>query len=792
MFRVGLYNIVLLFLFIFQLSAQTTIRQTLRGQVTDDVSRALVAGATILLEGKNYTAKTVTDNDGNFVLHNVPIGRLTLKVTYVGYEDQTVPEILVTSGKEVLLNIAITEKVNTLKEVTVKSSGKRNVHNEMAVVSGIAFNPGDTRRFAGAVGDPSRMITGFAGVVSASDSRNDIVVRGNSPSGLLWQMEGIDIPNPNHYGSLSSTGGPVSILNSNNLGKSDFFTGAFATQYGNAIASVFDLRMRNGNPDKKEFIGEISFTGFELGAEGPLSKKGKASYIVNYRYSTVGILNTLGFNIGTGTASPQYQDLNFKIMIPLSPKNKLSIWGMGGPSKINFMGNDADTTKNDNLYGNENENLMTNYFTGITGATLETNFNDKTYGKLSIGFSHTLERILHDSISVQTREAFRDWQNNYKTNRYALSYYLSHKFNAKNNIVAGINTTLYHFDLFDKKIYDEGAYEIVRLDQNAGTALLQAYTQWKHRFTQKISFTAGLHFQTLTLNQSTSIEPRAGLKYDISNRHSLSLGYGMHSQMQSPVIYFYQTYNNGDPIYTNKHLGFTRSQHFVLGYKYKINPALLLKAEWYYQDISKVPVEQKLSGFSLLNEGADFGITRKDSLVNKGTGKNYGMELTLEKYFSDDYYFLITTSVFNSMYKGSDGIERNTAFNTKYVYNILAGKDFVLGKIPGTFSINARVSGVGGKYTSPVNVAASIASGGTAYDELNAPYSIRQSPYFRADLKIGYRRNYKKSTLEAGIDLRNFTNHKNIFIQSYNRRTNTIVDQNQQGFLPVPYFRFTF
>jgi hypothetical protein len=792
MLRLCLYSIVLLLLFTFRLSAQKTITQTIRGQISDDVSRALVIGATVLLEGKKYSAKTITDNEGNFVLHNVPIGTLTLKVSYVGYEDQTVPEILVTSGKEVLLTIAITEKVNTLKTITIKASGKRNVHNEMAVVSGIAFNPNDTRRFAGAVGDPSRMITGFAGVVSASDSRNDIVVRGNSPSGLLWQMEGIDIPNPNHYGSLSSTGGPVSILNSNNLGKSDFFTGAFAAQYGNAVASVFDLRMRNGNADKKEFIGEISFTGFELGAEGPLSKGSKASYIVNYRYSTVGILNTLGFNIGTGTASPQYQDLNFKITIPLSVKNKISVWGMGGPSKINFMGNDADTTKNDNLYGNENENLMTKYFTGITGATLETNFNDKTYGKLSLGISYTSERILHDSISLQTRAAFRDWQNNYKTNRFALSYYLSHKFNAKNNIVAGINTTLYHFDLFDKKIYNEDAYEIVRLDQNASTALLQAYTQWKHRFTQKISFTAGLHFQTLTLNKSKSFEPRVGLKYEINNRHAVSLGYGMHSQMQSPVIYFYQTYYNGNTIYTNKNLGFTRSRHFVLAYNYKINPTLLLKTEWYYQNLSNVPVEQKSSGFSLLNEGADFGIIRKDSLTNKGIGKNYGIELTLEKYFSDDYYFLITTSLFNSKYKGSDGIERNTAFNTKYVYNVLVGKNFAMGKIPGTFSINARVSGVGGKFTSPIDVAASIASGGTEYDEVNAPYSIRQSPYFRADLKIGYRRNYKKSTLETGIDLRNFTNHKNIFIQSYNRRINRIVDQNQQGFLPVPYFRFTF
>lgn len=771
-------------------NAQTVSTQIIRGQITDDISRAPVSGATVSIE-RNTQLTTTTDNNGNFVLQNVPLGRHTLKISFVGYEEQIVPEILVTSGKEVILNIPLTEKVNTLKEITLKGRGKRSINNEMAVVSSTSFNPGDTRRFAGAVGDPSRMITGFAGVVSASDSRNDIVVRGNSPSGLLWQMEGIDIPNPNHYGSLSSTGGPVSILNSNNLGKSDFFTGAFPAQYGNAVASVFDLRMRNGNANKSEFLGEISFTGFEFGAEGPFSKKSKASYIFNYRYSTVGILNSLGFNIGTGTAAPQYQDINFKIFIPLSAKNKLSFWGMGGPSRINFWGNDADTTKNENLYGNENENMRTKYFTGMAGATLETNFSDKTYGKLSLGITRTTENILHDSISIYTREAFRDWENNYKTTRLSLAYYFSYKLNAKNNLVAGINSTLYHFNLFDKRIYGE-QYEVVRLNQKASTALIHGYAQWKHRFTDKLSLNAGLHFQTLTLNNSTAIEPRAGLKYDVNNQHSFSLGYGMHSQMQSPVIYFYQGYVDGKTVYPNKNLDFTKSQHIVLGYNYKINPSLIFKTELYYQNISNVPVEQFPSGFSLLNEGADFGIVRKDSLTNKGTGKNYGIEITVEKYFSNDYYFLITTSFFNSKYKGSDEVERNTAFNTKYVYNILAGKDFSLGRIPGTFSVNARVTGVGGKYTSPVNISASIASGNTEYDEIIAPYSIHQSPYFRADLKFGYRRNYKKSTLEAGIDLRNFTNHKNIFLQSYNRRTNSIVNQNQQGFLPVPYFRFTF
>ncbi len=773
-----------------QLHAQESKVQSIRGQVFDDASRSPVAGVTIQVEGLPALA-AVTNDHGRFVLENVPLGRQTLRISGVGYEEQSIPEVLVTSGKEVVLNINIIEKINTLNEVVIAGKGKRTLNNEMVTVSGTSFNPGDTRRYAGAIGDPSRMISNVAGVASASDSRNDIVVRGNSPAGLLWLMEGINIPNPNHYGSLSSTGGPVSILNSNNLDRSDFLTGAFPAQYGNALASVFDLRLRNGNSYKTEMLAEISFTGFEAGMEGPFSQKSDASYVINYRYSTVGILNSLGFNIGTGTASPIYQDLNFKVYIPLSRKNKLSVWGIGGPSRISFYGNDEDTTKNENLYGSENENLLTRYFTAIGGINLETNFSNKTYGKLSLGFSTTNESIKHDSISTSTREAFRDWESRYNTNRYELSYFLTHKLDAKNNFVAGVSGIHYQFSLLNKRIFQD-APDLTRIDQTDNTSLLQAYAQWKHRFSNKLSFNAGLHYQYLSLNGSGAIEPRLAVKYDISGQHSVGAAYGLHSQMQALTTYFTQTHTNTGITYTNKNLDFTRSRHMVLNYTYKISPALILKAEAYYQTLHDVPVTTYSSGYSALNDGANFGVNLKDSLVNKGSGRNYGLELTIEKYFSNNYYFMLTGSLYDSKYKGSDGIERNTAFNSGYIYNILAGKDFIVGKNRSTLSINFKLTGVGGKYISPIDIPASTASGETVYDEKIAPFSLRQSPYFRADLKMGYRRNFRKSTLEGGIDLRNFTNHENIFIQNYNRRTNTIVNQYQQGFLPVPYFRFTF
>lgn len=786
-----IFSLAILLVFIPSiLIAQTPRTQIVRGLIVDAVSNTPIPGVTISA-GLDSSLRTLSDQRGRFSLV-IPLGRQNIRITSVGYEEKLIPEVLVTAGKEVVLNVGLTEKIATMDEVVIQSRSGRSLNNDMAVVSGTVFNPSDTRRYAGAIGDPSRMISSVAGVASASDTRNDIVVRGNSPAGLLWQMDGINIPNPNHYGSLSSTGGPVSMLNPNNLEKSDFITGAFPAQYGNALSSVFDLRLRNGNAEKTELVGEISFSGFEAGIEGPFSKKSDASYIFNYRYSTVGVLNTIGFNVGTGTAVPQYQDVNFKVFIPLSEKNKLSVWGLGGPSKINFLGNEEDTVKNENLYGNENENLYTKYFSGVLGANLETNFNAKTYGKLSLGVARSTEDLKNDSISIVTREAFPAWESNYKTNRYQAAYLITHKFNAKNNIVAGANATIYQFQLFNKRIYGDNAYSIVRINQNERTALVQAFAQWKHRFNEAFSFSGGLHYQQLTLNQSAALEPRASLQYRFSNGHLLSIGYGMHSQMQNPTVYFSQIPINGQIVYTNKDLDFTKAQHFVLGYSGKLTPSVVFKTELYYQLLDKVPVTHYPSGFSMLNEGAYFAGTLRDSLVNNGTGSNYGVELTVEKYFSNRYYFLATGSLFESKYKGSDGVQRNTAFNTNYIGNLLAGRDFLVGKNQNTLSLNFKVTTVGGKYTSPIDIAVSDLSGETVYDEMVAPFSLRQSAYFRADLKIGYRKNYKKSTLEAGIDLQNFTNHKNLFTQTYNRRTKAIQNQYQQGFLPVPYFRLTF
>jgi hypothetical protein len=395
-----------------------------------------------------------------------------------------------------------------------------------------------------------------------------------------------------------------------------------------------------------------------------------------------------------------------------------------------------------------------------------------------------------DSISYLDRtKVYANREGSLETQKYTIDWKLHYKMNPKNSFSVGANIDYISFSLFNRRTYK--TYSKTFVDGKDNTSLIQGFSQWKHRFNDKITMVTGLHAQTLVLNNSFTIEPRFALNYQINPNSALSIGYGMHNQMQNITAYYIPTPGkDGMPSYTNKSLDFTKSQHFIMGLEKNITSNLRLKVESYYQSISNVPVEQRLSSYSTLNSGATFLTFENDSLVNKGTGTNYGVELTLERFFDKGLYFLLTTSLFDATYTGSDGVKRNTTFNNKYVFNALAGKEFKIGKNK-TFNLNFKMSMAGGKYLTPLDLKASQRNKDAVYDD-NSAFSEKQANYFRIDLKPSYRREYKASTLELSVDVQNILNYKNIFVQAYNPRTNSVSTEYQQGFLPVPSVRYTF
>ena len=782
--------IIALFLGLSQTEAQkATLTQTIKGVVIDQQSGNPLRNATLVVEGSIPAISSNTDSQGVFKLMGVPIGRQNIRTTLVGYENANSANIEVTSSKEVVLEIKLKEKISLLKEVVVTSGKQKNrALNEAAVVSARQLSMDEAVRYSGTRNDPSRMAQNFAGVSGTNDARNDIVIRGNSPTGVLWRMDGIDIPNPNHFGTLGSTGGPVTILNTNMLKNSDFITSAFPAQYGNALAGVFDLRMRNGNNEKYEYLGQMGFNGFEFGAEGPFSKNSKSSFLVNYRYSLVAAIQKLGLNVGTGSATPYYQDASFKLHFVTKKSGTIDIFGLGGESHINFPPDSSD-----NLYTNNDgklRNSNTKSLTGVIGATHTYFFNPRTSGKLTLAISAFQSKYNEEIIETGKPDKPAYVVLNKQT-KISIGYNFNQKINAQNQITAGLLTDVNLLNL-QKEYLPNGSTVLTTLTNAQNTATLtRGFGNWMHRFNNQLSTNLGLYAQWFSLNNSVAVEPRWNLKYQFQPNQSLSLGAGMHSQTQPLDVYFYQSTNGaGQTVLSNKDLGFVRSLHGVMGYDINFSSNLRFKTEVYAQYIYDAATESVPSSFSMLNAGAGFAFPEKFYLQNQGKGTNYGVEFTLEKFLNKGFYYLVTGSLFESKYKGSDQVLRNTAFNSNYVFNLLGGKEWKLSKL-NSFGIDTKFAIAGGQRYTPFDIPASQAAGFVVYQEDKA-FSLQNDTYLRWDLKFSFTRNGPKATQKWYIDFQNLTNHKNIFVRTLNPSTGQIKEINQIGFFPNINYQITF
>ena len=781
----------MLLLTVFKLTnaQNNSFTQTIKGIVIDDQSNNVLPNVTITIEGLPVNA--ITDEKGFFKLTNIPIGRQNIKASSINYEDAFIANIEITSSKEVVLEIRLKEKVKKLDEVVVQSGrSKLKALNEAAVVSARQLSIDEAFRYSGTRNDPSRMAQNFAGVSGTNDGRNDIIIRGNSPAGVLWRMDGIDIPNPNHFSTLGATGGPVSILNINTLKNSDFLTSAFPAQYGNALAGVFDLRLRNGNSDKNEFIGQTGFNGFEFGAEGPLNKKTKASYLADYRYSMVATLQNLGLNFGTGSATPYYQDGTFKINIPTKKSGTFSLFGLGGESHIHFS---PESQGKDNLYSSSDGSIRDRDFKSLTGVLglSHTQFYTATVsGKIVFAVSGFSSKYYEDIVNSNEplKRAYYKKQVQYK---YSGGYTFNKKFNSRYHFTAGIIADVNKLQLQQDNIKDGDSVLTNFVNSNETAALIKTFANLGHRFTDKFSTNIGLYYQQFTLNNSNSIEPRWNIKYQLKQNQSLSFGAGLHSQAQPLEVYFYQSKNNTGQIErTNKNLDFVKSMHSALGYDINFSKQFRLKSEIYAQYIYNAAVEKTSSSFSMLNSGADFGFPEKTNLVNDGKGYNYGVELTLERFLHKGLYYLVTASVFQSKYKGSDEVWRNTAFNSNFVINVLGGKEFHLNSKT-TFGIDSKLTVTGGQRYTPFDITASQNAGYIIYKTTEA-YSLQNKIYLRWDLKFSYIRNLKKITQKWYVDLQNITARENIYIRTLNPKTGIISQINQIGFFPNINYLITF
>ncbi|MFT7225465.1 MAG: hypothetical protein ACI92C_000998 [Neolewinella sp.] len=789
-------RIILTLIFLTALTV-SAFAQTIKGYLTDAQSEMPLIGATVELLTVEQQKGTITDIDGYFILTDIPPGRHVLRLSYLGYEPQTLPNILVTTGKDVILNPGLEESVNELAAITVtaKTNPGESI-NEMSTVSSRTFTAESVNRFAGGRADVSRMASNLAGVATSNDSRNDIVIRGNSPAGLLWQLEGIPIPSPNHFSTLGTTGGPVSALNPNMLANSDFATSAFAAEYGNALSGVFDLSLRKGNRDRYEFMGQLgTFSGLEAMAEGPLNNK-KGSFVVSFRNSFVGFADALGIPLGTN-ATPDYRDLTFNIDFGNGKAGKFSVFGIGGTSNIDFLGSETDST---DLFANPGENAYANSSFGVLGLRHNIITGENTYVRTVISGSTQGGEFQVYDLDEDGGDGLLKTDVNDQSIRYSLKSYLNSKLSNRLTVRTGIQfeatglTTVVD-DRDGRPDRDgDGVRDLDRVrDFDGSFGLYQAFGQARYRLGEKTTLNAGLHAQYFSLTEAFALEPRLGLRFKATEKLSLTAGYGLHSQTPALPVFFYRDLTTGAPD-ANQNLDYMKANHFVVGADLAFAPNWRLKTEVYYQSLFNIPVDNFSSTFSILNAGADFVFPERGSLVNDGTGQNYGVEITLEHYFANNWYLMATASIFDSEYEGSDGVSRPTAFNNQYVGNLLGGWELPFGKGKRhRFTVNGKITGSGGRYYTPVDVELSREFNTDIRDESLA-FTERYDDYFRIDLKFGVQLNSatRKFSQSFFIDFQNLTDRENVFQQRYNPVTGMVNTVYQSGFFPDVQYRVQF
>ena len=573
--------------------------QVIKGKIVDAVSQTPLPGASVVIIESNPTLGTITDSEGNFKLWNIKSGRYNLLVSFIGYENFLFREVLVGTGKEVVLNAGLKELSEEIDEVKVTArTSKEQAGNPMATISARQLSVEESSRYAGGYDDPARLAGSFAGVASEMEN-NGIVIRGNSSRYMLWKLEGIEISNPTHFADVIAFGaGGITALSSQMLANSDFFTGAFPAEYGNALSGVFDVKLRTGNADKRESAFQIGGIGIDFSSEGPLRKGGKSSYLFNYRYSTLALLKPL---IPPEAGTIKYQDLSFKFNFPTKKTGTFVLWGIGA---LDAQSRDAitDPEKWENKADKESFNL--DLSNGALGLTNKLIVSSKTYLHTTLAASGNRISTQYSELDPQTQLQSRESVLN-NTWKFTASSTLNLKFGAKHFNKSGIVYNQHFYNVDNREAPTLGESLQIYALENGNAASMRAFSQSNFQLNRNIEMVAGLFAHYFKLNNELSIEPRLALKWKAAPKHSIGLAYGLNSRIEMIGFYLARQQTSSGIIQPNKNLKMSKAHHFGLAWDWSIHPDLRLKIEPYYQYLYDIPVVSN-SYFSLQNLEMDW------------------------------------------------------------------------------------------------------------------------------------------------------------------------------------------
>ena len=714
--------------------------ETLRGTVKDAITGEPLIGATVkIVELENVAA--IADIDGKYQINLSKGGRYTIEANYVGYEPSVTKEILISGAKEVVLDITLRENSTELKEVVVRPRvNKEATVNPTVLTGGVMLSMEEASRFAGGYNDPARLVMSFAGVSGEADG-SGLSIHGNAPERMQYRIEGVEVFTPNHFNDLWNAGyGLVSALNSNVIGNSDFFTSTFNANYNNALSGVFDVKMRPGNNTKYENILQIGTVSEELTLEGPISRKHNSSYIVNYRYGFTSLVDKLGL-VDTDGSHMSFQDFSWKLNFPTKRAGTFSVFGLGffdtnwdERMKIKdthsaYDASDSDSKLAQLLAGVSHKILLGNKWTWRS--TLAYNMQHLKADEYYYGLKRDENDVLIYPLEYEEPEK---------------KYLFSKQKTNEDRIIFNTELSKQVNDKWLTQFGGEYSHRFFNLVYRSADRLYapveSVFWQNLYKFNDHLSATAGISANYFLYSKKYSVEPRVSMKWDPNEKNSFALGYGLHSMVEKLDAYFYR---DDDGKLVNKDLGLTKAHHFQATYMYKFNSNLTLRANAYYQYGFNTPVGIDGSTYCVTNRYFNF---TDEPLVNKGNTRNYGADITLEHYMSHGFFGQTNISLYRSQYRGVDKVWRNQMYDRRFMFKILGGKEWIIGK--NVLNVSAKYSIQGGLRYTPIdvdqmnaNIDAGIVNDEPIYKD-NEAFTKHFKPTGIIDLTVSYKINKKR------------------------------------------------
>ncbi|AHM58537.1 TonB-dependent receptor plug [Flammeovirgaceae bacterium 311] len=766
----GLFVILLSLLPFYASNAQVT--QTIQGQLLQESTGRPVSGAVVVVENVNQRYHTVSDSAGRYRLEEVQPGHYRFSVQHINYTPYLEPELLVEASKSIYRRVMLQETVRALDEVEIA------VTLPPAPLNRREFTMAQTQRYPATFFDPARLVLSQPGVTQSNDQANHVIVHGLSPVGIQWRLEGLPILNPNHLGNAgtqrdraSASGGGVNMLSGQLMANSSFRTGALPSRFGNAVTGVFDINLRPGNIEEREHTLQASLLGIDLATEGPISK-GSSSYLVNYRYSTVGLLGHMGVDFGGEQI--QFQDLSANLHFNKTPIGQLNLFLLGGTNS-----NRRSPLEDEALWTEDKDRQQIDYTArlGAVGLTQTA----------SLGNFRWLNGIAYSAMENKREEFwFGPRQPGYlpasvqlydKHESEQLSAYtrLLHVFNSRFNSEVGVQLIHRKSHVFAYPIM----YELSRKN-DLKYLLTQPYVQAEYAILPELSLQAGVRYSYLNLYDNSQLEPYGMLKWVPSQQQTFQLSYGQQSQIRSDHSLVFEKY------LVHEISSLINSRYMGLGWGYRLKPHTTITTEVFYQQLSNLAAHNNDVSWNYLSEPYL-------PISGEGSAKTYGIDLSLKRDFYSNWYYLVSTSLFDASYKGTDGVERPTPFNSKWSVSLTGGKEWTKAKTVGerTWGAHLRIHSRGGYFYTPVDLERSLDQQSEYLDDDN-PFSEQLPAYYTVDVRLSHTRQKQGYTRIWSLDIQNITNNRNLGWYYFDYLQQGINAGEQLGIIPVLAYRIQF